>query len=316
MTVLCHLTTTKPAPAPPRTGASSARRPPKRPAHTVTIEAVYCPNPDGLAVQFWGRTHDNLAQSVFINDAALLADASYAHDAQRLGTAPRLPLPSPTIGAPTTAPPRLDVTFMNAKFKSSLATLDQRLPTNTTQFFQTGLLLCPQKVPKRALPLYRQGLETVSRLLLAETPPASHWKLLLLYDALILAPYQSSKSFADVIRSRCALFLSGDWDPLFAGLAFRDPSHVPTASPTSADPLDALANRAQRVLNRTRSITGASAALRAPVNPARPTPGKLTKTFADLNPQIGAPAPPIPHYSPPSDYDRPSQGGGDSEAHH
>ena len=86
-TVLVNLTTTKPMQLPQENGKKrkGGRVRAGRPAHTVTIEAVLC-GPDGRGRQFWGRLHDDMTQSVYFTDPSTLAAASYACDAQDLGT--------------------------------------------------------------------------------------------------------------------------------------------------------------------------------------------------------------------------------------
>jgi hypothetical protein len=72
-----------------------------------------------------------------------------------------------------------------------------------------------------------------------------YWKLLLIYDGLVLGPLISPGNIADVVKYRCSQFLAGDWDSLLKEhFSFRDPSYSPPSQPTSDDPLDALANRA------------------------------------------------------------------------
>jgi hypothetical protein len=125
-----NLTTTKPMQLPQENGKKrkGGRVRAGRPAHTVTIEAVLCGS-DGRGRQFWGRLHDDLTQSVYFTDPNTLAAASYACDAQDLGTARRYKRSSRVIGAPTAQPPVVDATFNNDRFKASLADLDTYLPT-------------------------------------------------------------------------------------------------------------------------------------------------------------------------------------------
>jgi hypothetical protein len=61
--------------------------------------------------------------------------------------------------------------------------------------------------------------------------------------------------FADLVHKRCALFLAGDWEPLFREhLSFREAAFKPKTQPTCEDPKDALANRAQYILDRRHCV--------------------------------------------------------------
>ena len=106
-----------------------------------------------------------------------------------------------------------------------------------------------------------------------------------------------------------ALFLSDCWAPLLKDLACRNPAFRPPP-PTSDDPKDILASRANRLVLRNLDVGAASAALRAPPRPAQAAPGQVTATFRALNPQAGEDAPPIP-----LDPSLSFLGGGDTEAH-
>ena len=315
-TVLINLTTTKPIQLPQDSGKKrkGGRIRAGRPAHTVTIEAVLCDS-DGRGKQFWGRLHDDLTQSVYFTDPSTLAAASYACDAQDLGTARRYKRPSQTIGVPAAQPPIADATFNNDRFKASLADLDAYLPTAPHLFYNGGVRLSPVKCPRQAFTNYRRGLSYIARALLnrgddptaklSEVEIEKYWKLLLLYDGLVLGPTTTKGDFADLVHKRCALFLAGDWEPLFREhLSFREATFKPKTQPTCEDPKDALANRAQYILDRRHCVGGASAALRAPKVQKVAFPGQLTSTFSALNPQVGDPSP-----SPPP-------GGGDFSLHH
>ena len=242
--------------------------------------------------------------------------ASYACDAQTLGTAKRYKRPTLIVGAPMAPAPIVDVTFNNDRFKASLAELDTYLPADPQLFYGAGVRLSPLRCPRRAFSAYRRGLGYIARTILncnadgfdARLPDADgekYWKLLLLYDGLVLGPAVAPGDFAELARERCGLFLAGDWGPLFREhISYRDASFRPSAQPTYDDPKDAMANRAQYILDRKHCVGGASAALRAPKTQRVAFPGQMTSTFAALNPQIDDPVP------------RPPPGGGDYVVHH
>ena len=86
------------------------------------------------------------------------------------------------------------------------------------------------------------------------------------------------------------------------------PSYRPPG-PTTEDPADSRARRADLHVTRNHDIGAAAAALKAP-SCARPAaPGQITATFRALNPQVGDDAPTVP----PNPFTF-AQGGGDSEA--
>ena len=139
----------------------------------------------------------------------------HACDAQDLGTARRYKRPSSDRG-PHRQPPIVDVTFNNDRFKASLADLDTYLPTAPHLFYNGGVRLSPFKCPRQAFSNYRRGLSYIARALLnrEDDPTAKlsdaeiekYWKLLLLYDGLVLGPSTTKGDFADLVHKRCALF--------------------------------------------------------------------------------------------------------------
>jgi hypothetical protein len=107
-----------------------------------------------------------LTQSVYFTDPSTLAAASYACDAQDLGTSRRYKRSSRVVGAPTAQPPVVDATFNNDRFKASLADLDTYLPTAPHLFYNGGVRLSPFKCPRQAFSNYRRGLSYIARALL------------------------------------------------------------------------------------------------------------------------------------------------------
>ena len=90
----------------------------------------------------------------------------------------------------------------------------------------------------------------------------------------------------------------------------RNTSSKSEAAPWSGDPADNAAMRAQKILSNSHDVGAAARALRAPKNPTRMSPGQLTQTFRNLNPQTGDPAPVIPPNP------GVGQGGGDDPSYH
>jgi hypothetical protein len=143
-------------------------------------------------------------------------------------------------GTPTAQPPIIDATFNNERFKASLADLDEYLPTAPHLFYNGGVRLSPFKCPRQASTNYRRGLSYIARALLNRGDDSStklsdpetekYWKLLLLYDGLVLGPTTTKGDFADLVLKRCAL--AGDLEPLFREhLSFREPAFKPQIDP-------------------------------------------------------------------------------------
>ena len=188
-----------------------------------------------------------------------------------------------------------NTSFAKAKFLTSLEQLDNLLPSDAMDFFKTGFRVASPKIPKAAKLIYRRGLWMVARTIKQDPSNSAAWKLLLLYDGLVLAPYEKPETFTSSIIRRATDFMAGDWTSLLSdALKFRNPVAPSNCSPISGDPLDSQAQRAQFQLLKNHSISGASKCLRAPINPPPIAPGKLTATFRKLNPQIGDQVPDPP----------------------
>ena len=97
-----------------------------------------------------------------------------------------------------------NVTPGNDSFIKSLNTLKSLLPSDPIEFYQNGLHLTSKTVPRTAIPLYRRGLGIIARGIIRSTPEDdTYYLLLLLYDAMILAPFDHQKrSYTDTIRER------------------------------------------------------------------------------------------------------------------
>ena len=264
-----------------------------RPTHTVLIEAVR----DHGSLECWGRIQDDLESSVLFLGASAITEGAFGIDLpsrfnlRGRGHAKR----SPALGlhTPPAGPEGLpDTSFNNSRFSEQLRSLPPEFSSDASSFFKDGIRVAPNKVPRSVMALYRRGLNFVLENLLKEKDPElveALWRLFLVYDGLILAPFQKGAQFVSVIKERVALFLAGDWDKLFQKqLQFRDPSKRPQeASPLHHDPRDAKAHRAQLNLQLNQSLTGAAAALRANANPVPPKVGDVTEAFQKLNPQAG-----------------------------
>ena len=268
-----------------------------RPTHTVLIEAVR----DHGSLECWGRIQDDLESSVLFLGASAITEGAFGIDLpsrfnlRGRGHAKR----SPALGlrTPPAGPEGLpDTSFNNSRFSEQLRSLPPEFSSDASSFFKDGIRVAPNKVPRSVMALYRRGLNFVLENLLKEKDPElveALWRLFLVYDGLILAPFQKGAQFVSVIKERVALFLAGDWDKLFQKqLQFRDPSKRPQeASPLHHDPRDAKAHRAQLNLQLNQSLTGAAAALRANANPVPPKVGDVTEAFQKLNPQAGEEVP-------------------------
>lgn len=266
-----------------------------KPMHTVTIEAVHIASQPGSKEQYWGRIHDDLNQSVIFLDAESLACASHSNDVERFSKRHRSRNqirgggPTDALGDAATGG-----SFGDAGFTASLQRLADLIPTEAHAFFGMGFRIASTKVPRAALSAYRRGLGYIARALCTNPDDEVHWKLLLLYDGLILAPYSKGESFKSAIQKRVKQFAVGDWQALMEGLKCRNSTIARTSDITLDDPLDVLAQRAERELILNHSVGGAAKAIRAPASSRPSSVGQLTKTFQQLNPQVGDQAPPIP----------------------
>ena len=292
----------------------------KKHIYSVTIEAAFVPDPGtGTLIaptQFWGRLHDDLTTSVIFSSENQVIEGMFSHDSEihnsnsyrkRRPNRFRFQANSGQQGNIDDAP--VDVSFDNAKFISAVTTLKSFLPKNPSDFFGGGFSLVSTKMPNSIIPTYRRCLGVIARGMKANPLDENYFFLFLLFDAFILAPFGSG-SFRDVVRQRCAFFLAGDWEPLFKGLKMRNTSSKSEAAPWSGDPADNAAMRAQKILSNSHDVGAAARALRAPKNPTRMSPGQLTQTFRNLNPQTGDPAPVIPPNP------GVGQGGGDDPSYH
>ena len=189
---------------------------------TLTVEAVYVPTSAdtaaGAQCQFWGRLHSNLSLSILLPDLATLIAASHFNDVERHSKRKRTHhAKRSTVPAQQPIDPD-DYCYQNTAFMQSLDTLDSILPPDSPSFYKNGFQISRSKVPRPALYAYRKGLDTIARAIIADSLNPKHWKLLLLYDALVLAPPTEPITFADSIRQRVARFLAGDWAPLIRDL--------------------------------------------------------------------------------------------------
>ena len=275
----------------------TASRRQKRQLFSASIEAVQLPRGPGQP-QYWGRLHHDQSQSIIFTSSSTLAEASYASDIQcRLTNRQRrssfaLSTPPPTTNSETPLP---DFSIQRDLWLARARSFTDSLPPGGFDLFKAGIRLAGPKVPRAALPIYRRGLGLLAKALTANPSDDALWKLLLLYDGLTLGPYAKPESFADAIRRRVGLFLSGDWPSLLqTQLHFRDPSFSQPPSPTSDDILLRRGASAQTSFNRHHSIGAASAALRSPAPTPKSNPRAHTEAFQKLNPQVGSPAPTIP----------------------
>ena len=220
--------------------------------HLVTIEAAFSSHHSGFGkTHFWGRTQDDLAISVLFPDERSLAEALHANDIERFGVLfrrsrrPGKHHVKPVIIATEPGDELPNVAPGNESFAQSLNVLKSLLPSDPIAFYQNGFHLTSKIIPRTVIHLYRRGLGIIARGIIRSTPEDdTYYLLLLLYDAMILAPFDHQKqSFAETIRERVASFLSGDWAPLLAEMQFRDPSHTPGTVPLATEPGDTLAMR-------------------------------------------------------------------------
>jgi hypothetical protein len=61
----------------------------------------------------------------------------------------------------------VDASFTSEHFINSLGIFAAAVPTDPASFYQTGVRIIKQKVPTSCLPLYRDALHFVARLLLS-----------------------------------------------------------------------------------------------------------------------------------------------------
>ena len=259
----------------------------KPPIYAVTIEAVFIGSL-GSPVQCIGRCHHDSTRLVFFPDLRDVSEGSFAHALPKAGWGRTgRSFISPLSSGPEAMTAMLaDCSLNNPNFLAALSLFSESMPSAPADLFQSGVLLMRAKIPKSCRAIFRESLLGVTRLLEANLANVAVWKLLLLFDGLILAPVDSSETTVSAIKRRLLLLRSGDWAKLLPELKFRTVQR-PTPSPLSSDKQLASALRASAVLTRTRSRSGAVAALSAPLAPRRLQPGDLTSAFKKLNPVAG-----------------------------
>ena len=262
--------------------------------HAATIEAVAVA--EGSPFLCWGRLNDDNGLLVYFTCMQTLSEAAYAYDYPEASGRRRRILDGAT--RPPAQPPALgeghfpDTSFGNALFMRGLESFRAKAPDDPILFYGNGFHLSRRKVPRRVLPIYREALLFVVSLLERDPNDEGLWKLILMFDALILAPEGPSESFRDAIKRRIGLLRSGSWDPLLDEELMRRPAQGRPSGPSLSsvdDPALVNALRAEKALAARRSRSGASAALSAPANPRAAEPGDLLRAFQKLNPQVGDP---------------------------
>ena len=135
----------------------------------------------------------------------------------------------------------------NPNFLAALSLFSDSVASAPADLFQSGVLLMRSKVPKNCRAIYRESLLGVTGLLEANIANVVAWKLLILFDGLVLAPVDPGETTVSAIKRRLLLLRSGDWAKLLPELKFRTPRCLPTASPLSTDKQLAMALRASAV---------------------------------------------------------------------
>ena len=114
-----------------------------------------------------------------------------------------------------------DVALNNDYFKSTLGAFADAIPSDPANFYQAGVRIIKQRIPKSCRVLYRETLHMIASLLLEDPASEATWKLFLLFDGLVLAPVTAPDTAHSAIKRRLAWLRAGDWTPLIAGLKYR-----------------------------------------------------------------------------------------------
>ena len=291
---------------------SGRRRNNRKPVFTVILEAVL-PNLQGNPTEFWGRLQQDPSQAVHFTSKQVVADAIHAHEVQRAGnsrsrnrTFPRTTEAGTILDTlETCVGDFADFSASSEDWVSSLDVFDSLTSGNPLQAFGLGFVLDGRTVPATAVPSLRRALARVTALVEDKHPLG--FRLLEYFAPMVQAPAVSEDNYGLVIKKRAALILAGDWGTLLDGLVRRS-ANFKSAPPLMGDELDTKASLAQYGLTHDASVSKASRALGAPINPPTPSPGVLTASLQKLHPQVGdlAPTPPQPPWTK-------GQGGGDRE---
>jgi hypothetical protein len=240
-------------------------------------------------MQCVGRVNDDNALRVLFTNICDVSEGSFAYifptRGRSIGRA-SLGLATPP-GRTAASNTFVDASFTSEHFINSLGIFAAAVPTDPASFYQTGVRIIKQRVPTSCLPLYREALHFVARLLLSSRDSEALWKLLLLFDGLILAPVEAPDTIPAAIKRRIRWLRSGDWTPLLKELKYRAGRNSTNVSPLSSDPKLNRALRASAVINRTGSLKGGGAALSAPSNPPPQAQGAAAARFRTLNPMAG-----------------------------
>ena len=259
----------------------------KPPLFAVTIEAVFL-GLHGAPVQCIGRCHHDSTQLVFFTDIRDVSEGSFTYVLPKAGwgRSGKTFNPNHSLGASGTTD-YTDCSLNNPNFLATLNLFSGSMPSSPVEFYQTGLRLMKSKVPKNCRAIYREALLGVVGLLDAKPDSLAAWKLLLIFDGLILAPVDATDTTSSAIKRRVRWLRAGDWSNLLPELKFRTQRSSTNTSPLHSDPKLARALRASAVFKRTHSRSGAASALGAPLNPPPVPAGGLTTAFRKLNPQAG-----------------------------
>ena len=283
--------------SPPPHFTSPPSRKEKSPHHNCVVEAVLVPTSLSTSPHLWLRSMFDPSVGFVATDPSFLSNSTFNYHFSYTAGKSFTNIPAPRVPDPL-------VPSASHHLRDSLLKFALSLPDEPLQLFSTGFLCSDKPIPKSLKSSFRRAYLEV--LLLLPEHEALAIKLLLTLDGLLRAPptvvsdaHSNPPSFASSLRSRLDLFFAGDLFTL-ASSTIRLRTPTGPIAPSTSDVAERAASSAERILNRTGSVSSSAKKLREEALP--PSPTDLYDKFRSLCPQPGDPIPiPLvsdPHLSP------------------
>ena len=233
-------------------------------------------SPDQYIVRILGENEDEFA----LLDDQQLSDGIFAHsnnyNPKKPGATRRIHNKKPD----------------QSEYHALLCNLAEKFPDDPKGFYRSAFVTSKNSIPQQCINLYRDCLLPISKMTAANDPTG--WKLLCIFNGLILAPQPSGKKWSHTVRNRLKLFSHAEWDQLLNGdqqlPVYKSRTKTPTTPPNPLDDRDQRALQAQTALLSSKSITMAIKSL-SPKAQLTATTEQIISKLKSLHPQPGDPIP-------------------------